>query len=124
VTLRVMTRLEQPFVTLKKRSSSSVAISKGSLAPPDMQDVPVPPGGNERFEVRYSFRYFRGQFKIYLNIFLKGFCIDLLEAIAQLVGFNYVIDLVPDNSYGALNVTTQEWNGLVRGKEVYFQTSY
>jgi hypothetical protein len=31
------------------------------------------------------------------------------------VGFNYVIELVSDNNYGALNLTTQKWNGLVRG---------
>jgi len=35
---------------------------------------------------------------------------------ASLVGFNYVIELVPDNSYGALNVTSGEWNGLVKGR--------
>ncbi len=44
----------------------------------------------------------------------EGFCIDLLDHIAELVGFNYVLELVPDNNYGAQNVTTGEWNGLVR----------
>jgi len=44
-----MTRLEQPFVTLKKRSQKSS--SKNSLAPLNMEDVVIPPGGNERFEV-------------------------------------------------------------------------
>ena len=46
----------------------------------------------------------------------QGFCVDLIEHIAETVGFNYVIELVPDNNYGALNLTTQKWNGLVRGK--------
>jgi len=41
--------------------------------------------------------------------------VDLLEHIADMVGFNYVIELVSDNNYGALNLTTQKWNGLVKG---------
>jgi len=44
----------------------------------------------------------------------EGFCVDLLEQIANQVGFNYQIELVQDNNYGALNLTTGEWNGLVR----------
>ncbi len=35
-----------------------------------------------------------------------------------MVGFNYVIELVPDNNYGALNLTTQKWNGLVKGFQI------
>ena len=30
------------------------------------------------------------------------------------VGFNYKMELVHDNNYGALNLTTNKWNGLVR----------
>ena len=30
------------------------------------------------------------------------------------VGFNYNIELVEDNNYGAYNLTTKVWNGLVR----------
>lgn len=30
------------------------------------------------------------------------------------VGFNYNIELVEDNNYGAFNLTTKVWNGLVR----------
>ncbi|XP_059353544.1 glutamate receptor ionotropic, kainate 2-like isoform X3 [Daphnia carinata] len=44
----------------------------------------------------------------------EGFCIDLLKAIAGMVGFNYVIELVPDKKYGALDPDTGEWNGIVR----------
>ena len=43
----------------------------------------------------------------------------MLQQISEQVGFNYVIELVPDNNYGAKNTTTQEWNGLVRGKLEY-----
>ena len=41
---------------------------------------------------------------------------DLLEQISEQVGFKYVIELVPDNNYGALNLTSGTWNGLVKGK--------
>ena len=44
----------------------------------------------------------------------EGFCIDLLKAIAGMVGFNYVITLVPDKKYGILDPETGEWNGIVR----------
>ena len=38
----------------------------------------------------------------------------MLEQISELVGFNYVLELVPDNNYGAEDLTTKQWNGLVR----------
>ena len=40
----------------------------------------------------------------------------MLEHIAEIAGFNYQIELVPDNNYGALNLTSGKWNGLVRGE--------
>ncbi len=43
-----------------------------------------------------------------------GFCIDLIEEIARLASFNYIIELSPDGVYGARNPTTGEWNGIVR----------
>lgn len=42
-----------------------------------------------------------------------GFCVDLLETIAKQVGFDYILDLVPDNKYGAQDPVTLEWNGIV-----------
>nr|QKN21522.1 glutamate receptor ionotropic kainate 2 [Zeugodacus tau] len=44
----------------------------------------------------------------------EGFCIDLLKAIATQVGFQYKIELVPDNMYGVFNPDTKVWNGIVR----------
>ena len=44
----------------------------------------------------------------------EGYCIDLLKQIASMVGFNYVIKLVPDKKYGALDPETGEWNGVVK----------
>lgn len=42
-----------------------------------------------------------------------GFCVDILDRIAQEVGFDYIIDLVPDRKYGAKDPITGEWNGMV-----------
>ncbi|XP_017493330.1 PREDICTED: glutamate receptor ionotropic, kainate 2 isoform X3 [Rhagoletis zephyria] len=48
------------------------------------------------------------------NVRFEGFCIDLLKAIAKQVGFQYKIELVPDNMYGVYNPDTNTWNGIVR----------
>ncbi|XP_022915882.1 glutamate receptor ionotropic, kainate 2-like isoform X3 [Onthophagus taurus] len=48
------------------------------------------------------------------NARYEGFCIDLLKGIAQMVGFEYRIELVPDGKYGAIDLETGEWNGIVR----------
>lgn len=42
-----------------------------------------------------------------------GFCVDILGRIATEVGFDYIIDLVPDKKYGAKDPDTGEWNGMV-----------
>lgn len=43
-----------------------------------------------------------------------GFCVDVLDAVAKEVGFDYLLDLVPDRKYGAQDPETGEWNGMVR----------
>merc|ERR550532_2591120 len=43
----------------------------------------------------------------------EGFCVDLLGEVAQIVGFQFKIELVPDGKYGAIN-QDKEWNGMVR----------
>ncbi|XP_032597928.1 glutamate receptor ionotropic, kainate 2 isoform X3 [Drosophila grimshawi] len=48
------------------------------------------------------------------NARFEGFCIDLLKAIAQQVGFQYKIELVPDNMYGVYIPETNSWNGIVQ----------
>lgn len=42
-----------------------------------------------------------------------GFCVDILDRIAREVGFDYILDLVPDRKYGAKDPVTGEWNGMV-----------
>ena len=45
----------------------------------------------------------------------EGFCVDLLEEIAGIVGFRYEIDLVPDGKYGAPSKKDDgQWNGMIR----------
>ncbi|XP_030751505.1 glutamate receptor ionotropic, kainate 2 [Sitophilus oryzae] len=48
------------------------------------------------------------------NARYEGFCIDLLKWIANQVGFQYSIQLVPDRTYGVYNHDTKQWNGIVR----------
>jgi len=33
----------------------------------------------------------------------KGYCIDLIEEIRKLIGFEYEIYIAPDNNFGKLN---------------------
>lgn len=40
-----------------------------------------------------------------------GFCIKLLKAIAEDVGFNYTIHIVADGQYGSEN--NSRWNGMI-----------
>ncbi|XP_071541826.1 glutamate receptor ionotropic, kainate 2-like isoform X4 [Panulirus ornatus] len=43
-----------------------------------------------------------------------GFCVDLLQEISLLVGFDYIIEMSPEGVYGAQNPITGEWNGIVK----------
>lgn len=43
----------------------------------------------------------------------KGYCIDLLDEISRLVGFEYTIQEVEDKEFGNMD-ENGEWNGIVR----------
>ena len=43
-----------------------------------------------------------------------GFAIDLLEEVARISQFSYIVDLNPDGVYGVKNPVTGEWNGIVK----------
>ncbi|XP_014679580.1 PREDICTED: glutamate receptor ionotropic, kainate 1-like [Priapulus caudatus] len=43
----------------------------------------------------------------------EGYCVDLLEKVAERVGFNYSIHVVGDGKYGAPNAEGA-WNGMIR----------
>ncbi|KPP78748.1 glutamate receptor ionotropic, kainate 2-like [Scleropages formosus] len=51
---------------------------------------------------------------LYGNDRFEGYCIDLLRELAQILGFNYEVQLVEDGKYGAQEETTGQWNGMVR----------
>ncbi|KAG5884124.1 hypothetical protein JTB14_009179 [Gonioctena quinquepunctata] len=55
----------------------------------------------------HSGKNFTGNTRFY------GFCIDILERVSQEVGFEYLLDLVPDRKYGARDPYTGRWNGMV-----------
>ncbi|XP_055382987.1 glutamate receptor ionotropic, kainate 2 [Condylostylus longicornis] len=44
----------------------------------------------------------------------EGYVVDLIHEISKALGFNYKIQLVPDNAYGGFNRETGEWNGMIR----------
>ena len=80
--------------------------------------------GNDRFEARDSQfikswkqpNHILGIVDLFV-ILEQGFCVDLLEHIAELAGFNYRIELGTDGKYGAFYNSSGEWNGLVRGEK-------
>ncbi|XP_033107654.1 glutamate receptor 1-like [Anneissia japonica] len=43
-----------------------------------------------------------------------GYCIDLLNELRKNMKFDYVIDVVPDKTYGNIDPYTKEWNGMVK----------
>ncbi|XP_008183092.2 ionotropic receptor 25a [Acyrthosiphon pisum] len=43
----------------------------------------------------------------------KGYCIDLIEEIRKLIGFEYEIYIAPDNNFGNMDENGQ-WNGMVK----------
>ncbi|XP_071541830.1 glutamate receptor ionotropic, kainate 2-like isoform X7 [Panulirus ornatus] len=44
----------------------------------------------------------------------EGFCVDMLERIAAIMGFRYKIRVSPSRTYGIQDPDTGEWNGIVR----------
>lgn len=43
-----------------------------------------------------------------------GFCVDMLEYVSRMAGFNYRIEMSGGGVYGMIDTETGEWNGLVR----------
>jgi len=48
------------------------------------------------------------------NARYEGFCIDIIDDISKILGFNYTIQEVGDGAYGSINKETGEWNGMIR----------
>ena len=43
-----------------------------------------------------------------------GLCIDLLDKLKEVMRFEYKLEISAGNRYGAQDLFTLEWNGLVR----------
>ena len=56
----------------------------------------------------------RNQRNLTGNMRFEGFCVDLLESISEMVGFNYEIRISGEGMYGVLDMETNQWNGLVK----------
>lgn len=44
----------------------------------------------------------------------EGFCVDMLEKIAEILRFKYTIQPTPGQVYGIKDPKTGEWNGMVK----------
>lgn len=47
------------------------------------------------------------------NALYQGYAVDLIDAIARHVGFEYVFVPVADQQYGKLDKETKQWNGII-----------
>ncbi|XP_042238473.1 glutamate receptor ionotropic, kainate 2-like isoform X3 [Homarus americanus] len=43
----------------------------------------------------------------------EGFCIDLIQEISQILGFNYTIKIAGDSQHGKLDKKLNRWNGMI-----------
>lgn len=48
------------------------------------------------------------------NSQFEGYSIDVIQEIANILGFNFSIQLVPDGRYGSFNKETKEWDGMIK----------
>lgn len=53
-----------------------------------------------------------------------GFSMDLLDEIARISKFSYIVDINPDGAYGVKNPITGEWNGVVRQLMQHVRITY
>ncbi|XP_055588380.1 glutamate receptor ionotropic, kainate 2-like [Uranotaenia lowii] len=44
----------------------------------------------------------------------EGYSLELIDGISKILGFQYRMELVPDNRYGSYNKVTKKWDGLVK----------
>ncbi|EEC09389.1 glutamate receptor, putative [Ixodes scapularis] len=44
----------------------------------------------------------------------EGYCIDLINAIKEILKFEYVITEVKDKMFGSIDKNTKQWNGMIR----------
>ena len=44
----------------------------------------------------------------------EGFCLDIIDEMSKMLGFNYVFKPVGDGKHGRINPNTGEWDGMIR----------
>lgn len=102
--LKVLTVEEKPFVYVRKLSASD------SLAKCDEEEIPCP--------------LFNATDGLGSDFCCKGYCIDLLRALANRINFTYDLALSPDGQFGHYILKNQstfqatvgakkEWTGLI-----------
>ena len=47
------------------------------------------------------------------NARYEGFCVDLIDEISQVLGFNYTLKLSADGKHGKYDDKTNRWNGMI-----------
>ena len=43
----------------------------------------------------------------------EGYNVDLISEVANILGFNYTINIVADGNYGSYNDKNKTWNGMI-----------
>lgn len=43
----------------------------------------------------------------------EGFCVDLIKAISEILGFNYTINIAEDGKHGNYDKKLKRWNGMI-----------
>lgn len=77
--------------------------------------------GNERYEGAYPSRPPPTTWSIFVSeradrkalFFPAGFCIELIEKLAEILKFNYTFVEQLDQKYGSYKNETDSWNGMI-----------
>lgn len=43
----------------------------------------------------------------------EGFCVDLIDEISNILGFNYTIKIADDGQHGKFDAKLDRWNGMI-----------
>lgn len=112
--LKVLTVEEKPFVYVRR-------LSEDSIAKCDEDEIECPLFNTTQGTGTDRSRHFSPINQNLSNVFVaneyccKGYCIDLLRALAKRVNFTYDIALSPDGQFGHYVLKNQTTGGIVTG---------
>ena len=43
-----------------------------------------------------------------------GYCVDVMDKLAEMIGFNYTVYYVKDDMFGSKDPVTKQWNGMLK----------